>query len=166
MKQHLHLARLVVDLCLPATGGGANRLKRALLFSVFNGDWASITVVEHMLKGCCQGFDDCVERVAPSSVVVFAASASKAWPRSRWLGPKETTKWLLLIQSCRGLLSPTCLLWAGKLRGGAWVPLPPDGDPQLGDQAGSEANDAADNKAAGVAALLPEHDSTSQRRWR
>lgn len=152
LHHDLARSRLALDICLPATTG-TNRLKRALLLTLFNGDWSSTDVVEHKCTGCCLDRTHCVERAVSIAVLVFAACAPATWPRSRWTGAREAANWLLLLQSCHGLLVPSYLSWASKLRGGEWVARflenPSDGVVPQDDGEGD----------AGVDAEGPDHDS-------
>ena len=116
----LDRTRMVLDITLPATTS-SNRLKRAIILSLFNGNWFNGSVVEHKCTGCCADRQHSVQRLCTLGTMVFCGAAPPMWPRSRWTGAREAVNVLLLLQSCHGLLSHTYLRWAAGLRGGQWV---------------------------------------------
>ena len=109
-----------MDLHLPASSN-TNRLKRAILRSLLNGDWCAQGVVQHRCQGCCTGKEDAIQKLVSFVTSVFASTAPKCWPRSRWTGARESTNWLAILEACHGLLTDVYLRWAARERGGQWI---------------------------------------------
>ena len=120
LQRDLERTRTILDCFLPAHNC-TSRLKRALILSMLNGDWFTAKTVEHNCVGCCSDHNDCMGKLTSFVVSAMCSAAPATFPRSRWTGARESVNWLLLLQSCHGLLRDTYLLWSSLNRGGAWL---------------------------------------------
>ena len=105
----------LLDIFAPSASLG-NRVKRAVILSLCNGDWSERARVTHRCQGCCTSREHCLSKMTTLFVAATVGAAPKVWPTDRWTGATPAIEWLGLLESVHGLLAMTFTRWAGVKR--------------------------------------------------
>lgn len=108
----------LLDTFLPAASR-TNRLRRATILALANGDWRRRGTFEHHCWGCCRNEAHCVQKLATTFVACVASCAPPSWPESRWTGFDLSIEWQGLLEAIHGALSCAFMLWCDNLSGRA-----------------------------------------------
>ena len=144
--------KALVDAFVPA-GSKTDRLRRAIVFALFNGPWESSRVVHHC-QGCCTSKQHFIAKACTFGVASMAGCQPLTWPRHRWTGAGLAVSWFGLLEATHCLFSRTYVLWAGKQPGGKSavrlvavgnaVAAPSVGDHVAAESANADAGDGQD----------------------
>jgi hypothetical protein len=85
------------------------------LDTLANGNWRQNDVIDHW-SSTPISIRVVINKFQNAFVWAVSSAAPFVYPRHRWTGADDTMRWVLILQSCHGLLSTVYKLWVGSTK--------------------------------------------------